>query len=377
MKAVAGQSTRGVDYWRSGGDGDCPGPRTNLYALDAKTGRHLSRTSARSGRVNLKHRDLPVAGVPLDRQPDRRRRRRHRGGQPAAPATAVKRRSGARGRPRLRHAYRQAAVDVPRRAAARRVRRRHVGRATRTSTPATWARGALHDRGRELGYVYVPLTAPTDATVRRPPARRQPVLEQPRRASTPRPASASGTSRWSTTICGTTTTSAAPIARRHHRQRQADQGGDAGRARPAFLYVFDRVTGKPVWPIEERPVPQSTVPGEVVADAAVPDQAAAVRPAGLDRGRPDRLHAGAARARPRRSSKRLHASARCSRRRRFPATSRRQARARHDAGGWGGGELAHARRSIPRPASTTRRRTPMPYISDLEAPGDPKATDVP
>jgi quinoprotein glucose dehydrogenase len=29
-----------------------------------------------------------------------------------------------------------------------------------------------------------------------------------------------------------------------------------------FVYVFDRVTGKPVWPIEERPVPQSDVPGE-------------------------------------------------------------------------------------------------------------------
>ena len=29
-----------------------------------------------------------------------------------------------------------------------------------------------------------------------------------------------------------------------------------------FTYVFDRVTGEPVWPIEERPVPQSTVPGE-------------------------------------------------------------------------------------------------------------------
>ncbi len=28
------------------------------------------------------------------------------------------------------------------------------------------------------------------------------------------------------------------------------------------LYVFDRVTGQPVWPIEERPVPQSDVPGE-------------------------------------------------------------------------------------------------------------------
>jgi glucose dehydrogenase len=30
----------------------------------------------------------------------------------------------------------------------------------------------------------------------------------------------------------------------------------------AFLYVFDRVTGKPVWPIEEQPVPASSVPGE-------------------------------------------------------------------------------------------------------------------
>ncbi len=29
-----------------------------------------------------------------------------------------------------------------------------------------------------------------------------------------------------------------------------------------WLYVFDRVTGQPVWPIVERPVPQSDVPGE-------------------------------------------------------------------------------------------------------------------
>lgn len=29
-----------------------------------------------------------------------------------------------------------------------------------------------------------------------------------------------------------------------------------------FLFVFDRLTGKPLWPIEERPVPQSDVPGE-------------------------------------------------------------------------------------------------------------------
>jgi len=29
-----------------------------------------------------------------------------------------------------------------------------------------------------------------------------------------------------------------------------------------FLYVFDRLTGEPIWPIEERPVPQTDVPGE-------------------------------------------------------------------------------------------------------------------
>jgi len=29
-----------------------------------------------------------------------------------------------------------------------------------------------------------------------------------------------------------------------------------------FIYVFDRMTGKPIYPIEERPVPQSDVPGE-------------------------------------------------------------------------------------------------------------------
>ena len=30
----------------------------------------------------------------------------------------------------------------------------------------------------------------------------------------------------------------------------------------AFVYVFDRVSGQPVWPIEEQPVPASSVPGE-------------------------------------------------------------------------------------------------------------------
>ncbi|HEY2012015.1 MAG TPA: pyrroloquinoline quinone-dependent dehydrogenase [Bryobacteraceae bacterium] len=47
----------------------------------------------------------------------------------------------------------------------------------------------------------------------------------------------------------------------------------------AFTYVFDRVTGQPVWPIEERPVPQSDVPGEKTA----PTQPFPTKPAAFDR----------------------------------------------------------------------------------------------
>jgi quinoprotein glucose dehydrogenase len=36
-------------------------------------------------------------------------------------------------------------------------------------------------------------------------------------------------------------------------------------SKQAWLYVFDRVTGEPVWPIEEKPVPKGNVPGESYA----------------------------------------------------------------------------------------------------------------
>lgn len=38
-----------------------------------------------------------------------------------------------------------------------------------------------------------------------------------------------------------------------------------GMNKTGFLYVLDRVTGQPVWPMEDRPVPQTTVPGERTA----------------------------------------------------------------------------------------------------------------
>jgi quinoprotein glucose dehydrogenase len=45
-----------------------------------------------------------------------------------------------------------------------------------------------------------------------------------------------------------------------HNGRKVDVVAHAGKT--GFLYVLDRLTGKPVWPIEERPVPKSDVPGE-------------------------------------------------------------------------------------------------------------------
>ncbi len=47
------------------------------------------------------------------------------------------------------------------------------------------------------------------------------------------------------------------ITRNGKRQDVVAQAGKNG-----FMYVFDRVTGKPVFPIEEKAVPQSDVPGE-------------------------------------------------------------------------------------------------------------------
>ena len=50
-------------------------------------------------------------------------------------------------------------------------------------------------------------------------------------------------------------------------------------SKQGFVYVFDRVTGEPVWPINEMPVPQSTVPGE----RSSPTQPIPSKPAAFER----------------------------------------------------------------------------------------------
>jgi quinoprotein glucose dehydrogenase len=50
-------------------------------------------------------------------------------------------------------------------------------------------------------------------------------------------------------------------------------------SKQAWLYVLDRETGEPIWPIIERPVPQSTVPGERTS----PTQPFPTKPPAFDR----------------------------------------------------------------------------------------------
>ena len=57
-----------------------------------------------------------------------------------------------------------------------------------------------------------------------------------------------------------------------HKGKKVDAVAHAGKT--GFLYVFNRVTGEPLWPIEERPVPKSDVPGE----AAWPTQPFPTKP---------------------------------------------------------------------------------------------------
>ena len=95
----------------------------------------------------------------------------------------------------------------------------------------------------QIGYAYLPLTSPTsDIAGDTDPA----ALSGPRHPG--------GQAR----LVGLRPARGAD-PRGHHRRWPT---GSVQLTKQAFAFVFDRVTGQPVWPIEDRPVPQSKTPGE-------------------------------------------------------------------------------------------------------------------
>ena len=143
----------------------------------------------------------------------------------------------------------------------------------------------------------------------------------------------------------------------------------------AFAFAFDRVTGEPIWPIEERPVPQSNTPGEVTS----PTQPFPTKPPAFDRQgatvenlidfTPELARRGAGDRRALHHRPDVHAAvgARC-RAQRQPGDDP-ASRARRAA------RTSRARRSIRRPTISTSRRSPSPFVADILE-GNPDRTNL-
>ena len=307
------------------------GPNNAIVALDAATGkagldpsrgrpphrpRHqlLAEQGRRRPPPHLRRRQLPSG----DQRPHRRhhqhlrqrrprrsahgrtappgRSHRHAGTrlrEPDPPRLRARRRLRLRPRrsARLRRAHRQARLDLPHHSASRRVRLRHL------------AAGRLEVRrrrqhlGRNLGrrearHRLLPDRLADLRLLRRRPHRRQPLRRLPDRARrTHRQAAVALPGR-----------PPRPLGLRPHhrpqaahREAQRQDRSTSSRSPPSSAsYMFSTASpAKPLWPIEERPVPEERrARRAVLADAAVPDLADAVHPSEIHRGRHQSLHRG-------------------------------------------------------------------------------------
>lgn len=273
-EALAGDSTRGVAYWRDGDDERIFAQRgTQLFALDPKTGRPV-RDFGQQGRVNLNYsadergryrwsgapqicRDVVIVGSSMA---DSYERREDRPGD----VRAYDIRTG-----RLRWTFHV------------------VPRAGELGTD-TWQEGSWEHSGaanlwslisadEQLGYAYLPLSSATSDMYggHRP-----------------------GNNLYANTLVAVRCDNGQRVWHYqlvHHDLWDWDLpaapvlanitvGGRAIQAvvqvtKQAFAFVFDRATGEPVWPIEERPVPQSRTPGERTS----PTQPFPTKPPAFDR----------------------------------------------------------------------------------------------
>ena len=164
---AAGDPTRGLDFWRSGAERRIVAIRGEyLYALDAATGKPAAGFgTARPRRAPFRRAAAARRQVQRHVRRHRRRRRRGRGRlHQLAPATAAARRRRARDDVRgfsVRTGKLLWTFHVVPQAG--RAGHRDAGATTREDTPATSASWNPLSADDELGYVYLPLTAPTSA----------------------------------------------------------------------------------------------------------------------------------------------------------------------------------------------------------------------
>ena len=164
------------------------------------------------------------------------------------------------GHPRLRRPLRQARMGVPHRARARRVRRRHLARRRARHRQRRAQLGRAHAR-RGARHRLHPDRHRALRLLRRQPPRREPLRATASWRSTRR----TGKRLWHFQavhhdLWDYDLATAPKLLTVKHDGRDVDVVAQA--SKHGFLFVFDRVIRAPLWPIEERPVPQSDVPGE-------------------------------------------------------------------------------------------------------------------
>ncbi len=263
-------SGRGVSYWTDGKGDDrvifvTTGYR--LIALNAHTGQPVNGFG-KNGMIDLKEgmvtgtgqqidletgeaglhstplvvKDTVIVGLLVQRGNDRRDPQQHQG-------------TGAS----LRRAQRQTSVDLQHYSAPRRVWQRYLGE--RFMGHQRQHRRVDPDDRRRRPWSGVSASGVSDlGFLRGRAARQQSFWREPglRRSQ-------DGQAQVAFPDCASPHLGLRSVIRAHPGRHQRRWESDQGRRladKEAFLYVFDRVTGEPVWPIEERAVPQSDVPGE-------------------------------------------------------------------------------------------------------------------